>query len=159
MSRTIIQKMRGSQRGTAAVEFAMILPLMVMILAVPLFFARYFWYYQVVQKAATDSARLLASSTQVEIGSFNADLSEVAVARLARSIVAAETAEISTGAPIHVEVMCSGSDCIGDRVPQTVRVLITMRIQDEFFGGLTDQFGGNAGLWVRADVTMPYVGN
>ncbi|MFL6671778.1 MAG: TadE/TadG family type IV pilus assembly protein [Massilia sp.] len=159
MSRPKIQKMRGSQRGTAAVEFAIILPLMVMILAVPLFFARYFWYYEVIQKAATDSARLLSSSSQVELGSFNADLSEVAVAKLARSIVTAETAEISTGTAIHVEVRCGSLDCIGDGVPQTVRVAIRMRIYDTFFGGLTDEFGGNVGLWVRADVTMPYVGN
>ncbi|MDT1837773.1 pilus assembly protein, partial [Acinetobacter baumannii] len=45
---------RRKERGSAAVEAAIVLPALILFLAVPLFLARIFWYYSVAEKAAHD---------------------------------------------------------------------------------------------------------
>jgi Flp pilus assembly protein TadG len=148
------------QRGAAAVEFALVVPVFVVLLGAVWFFGRVFWHYSVAQKAAHDAAMLLAHSSKVEIAWSKPDLSDVEVANLAKSVAAEELAELNPGVGRpRVEVYCDDSACVGDGVPGQVRVYIRMQMYDVFFGGVTDTLGGNDGLWLRADVRMPYVGN
>ena len=149
-----------NQRGVAAVEFAFILPVLVLVIAVTLFFGRIFWHYTVAQKAAHDAVIMLANATNLEIATSRSDGADVGIATLAKAVAVEEIAELRPGmvAP-RVEVYCDGAACIGGSLPIQVRVLVRMQMSDMFFGGFTDNLEGNAGLWIRADVRMPYVGN
>jgi Flp pilus assembly protein TadG len=155
-----VLKNRLNQRGVAAVEFAFVLPVLVLVIAVTLFFGRICWHYTVAQKAAHDAVIMLANATTLEIATARSDGGAVGISNLAKALAIEEIAELSPGAVApHVEVTCDGSDCIGDTVPVQVRVLVRMKMSDILLGGFTDDLAGNEGLWIRADVRMPYVGN
>lgn len=57
------------QRGGAAVEFALILTLLISVLAGIFGFGRAFWYYDAMAKATRDGARALSVSAKASIAS------------------------------------------------------------------------------------------
>jgi hypothetical protein len=140
------------QTGAAAVELALILPILVALLTLPLFFGIYFWHYTAVHKSAQNAVRFMASVPVKDIKS-------VTNARYAKDIAEAMVLEgiadlIPAATPI-VDVQCDGLTC-GDGVPATVRVVVRLRLRDNFFH-LVDT--GDDGWPVRADVSMRYAGN
>jgi hypothetical protein len=154
---------RPSQQGSVAVEMAVILPVLLLILALPLFFARVFWYYSVAEKAAHDAARFLSATTQLEMKTQgSSDGGDASVAVVAKSIAGAEIAEIK---PVleywTIGVYCNGDDVCGGTIPQTVRVKVRMTVRDGIFDTFSSQFYNEdaGGLPLSADVTMRYVGN
>lgn len=159
MKTSFVQCFRRTEQGSIAIETAVILPVLIMFLAVPLFLARIFWYYSVAEKAAHDSARLLSQASRAEIlGPGNG--AKPGVVALAESIIDAELAEIRPGLVTTVPtILCEGYTCAGQRVPQDVRVALEIHVRDEIFGPITDPIFGEDGLWLTADVTMRYVGN
>jgi len=148
-----------AQRGVAAVEMAIVLPIFILLLAAPLFFARYFWHYTAAQKAAHDAARYLSTVSQVEMRTPDAG-GVPAAARLAEQIALIETAELDPGrlAPF-VDVYCGSTRCNGLTLPTQVRVFVQMRVQDTIFDLFTYMFTGEDGILLTADVTMRYVGS
>jgi len=150
---------RKSRRGSVAIEMAIVLPILVVLLTVPVFFARAFWYYTVAQKAAHDAARFLSTATQAELRTVGAGNSDAPVAVLARAIVEEETAVLNPVMRVKVvDVQCNFNTC-GVSVPATVRVSIQMRMHDDLFAPFTSAFYGQDGLYLSADVTMRYAGN
>jgi Flp pilus assembly protein TadG len=142
------------ERGAVAVEMAMILPILILFLTGLVFFARVFWYYSVIQKAAHDTTRFLSTATQIEMRTTGAPIAVVA-----RSIAEAETAVLNPVVDaIAIDVQCNFATC-GFAVPATVRTVIQVRMRDNIFGTLTSAFYGEDGLLLTADVTMRYAGN
>lgn len=149
----------GKQKGVAAVELALLLPLLVALLAAPLLFGRVFLHHSMAQKAAHDAARFLAAAPQRDITWRRRDGAEVGAAALAREIARSGLAEANTGFAIpSINVFCDGEICDTASVPSRVQVIVKMDITDEIFGGLTGDITGDWGVAVRADVTMAYVG-
>jgi hypothetical protein len=140
------------QRGTAAVEFALILPAFLLLLVLPLGFGRVLWHYTAVQKAAQDAARYVSSLSANEMN--NATRAADAEAT-ARAIVAAEIAELNPGnsAP-SVSVQCDALQCDGLSLPDNVTVGIRLSIEDIFF---PDVAQAHVLLTVRS--TLSYSGN
>lgn len=68
------------QKGVAAVEFAVILPVLVTLLFVPVFFARVFMHYSVAEKAAHSAALYLSSIPRMEMGDQDKALDAVDIA-------------------------------------------------------------------------------
>jgi Flp pilus assembly pilin Flp len=158
--KNILSNDHRNQRGVAAVEFAVILPLLVLLMALTLFFGRLFWHYTVAQKAAHDAVMMLAIATKVEIGTKTPDFTIVEIAKLAKAVAEEEIAELNPGyGRPYVDVTCDDLACLGEVVPSKVRVAVRMNITDIFFDGLMDDFGGGEGITLHADVRMPYVGN
>lgn len=142
-----------------AIEMAVVLLIMVVLLTVPVFFARVFWYYSVAQKAAHDAARFLSTASQAELRTPGPGNAPAAVAALAREIAETETAVLnSVMDPKYIDVQCNFGTC-GAGVPATVRVFIQMRMRDDMFAPYTYAFYGQDGLLLTADVTMRYAGN
>ena len=149
----------AKSRGGAAVEMAILLPILVLFIAVPLYFGRVFWYYSVAQKAAHDAARFLSSVNQIEIRTPGGGFAEAPVAALSRVIAQEELMAILPATEgILIDVQCDLSSC-GTAVPTTIRVVVKMLIKDKIFDAFTSEFSGSDGLLVKADVTMRYVGN
>ncbi|MES2759589.1 MAG: TadE/TadG family type IV pilus assembly protein [Pseudomonadota bacterium] len=145
------------QGGVAAVELAIILPILIALLAVPFFFGRVFWHYTVAQKAAYDAARYLSS---VPVTEMKSQTRIAAVAEVARQIYALEVAELNPGAfPPSATILCGTFFCDGISVPDTVRVAVRMRVFPDFLNSETRSFiDEEGGIVLTADVTLPYVG-
>jgi TadE-like protein len=141
------------QRGAAAVEFAVISLLFVSFLTVPLFLARCFWHYTVLQKAAHDAALYLATISNNDMKNQSRALDAV---KIANYIAAAEVAELYPGgdyAPITT-VDCRPLGC-GLGIPSTVYVRVGVLMFDPIF---QVPYGGEDGLALYADSEINYVG-
>lgn len=148
---------RSDQRGIAAVEFAWILPVLVALMAGLFLFGRFCWHYTVAQKAAHDAALYLSSVPLIDMKSRTR---AEAVMNLARSIALAETAELNPGpAGLTVTVTCDSWPCDGVVPPNTIRVGVRMRVVDGIFNSFTEDYTGEEGILLTADVSMLYVGN
>ena len=145
------------QSGSAAVELAIVLPVLFIMMTVPLFFARYFWHYTVAHKAAMDAARYLSS---VSVREMRSTTLLPAAEQVAKGIVAEEIADLSPGleAP-DVFIHCgTNTDCVGFRalaMPDAVIVTVSMHMHDNIFGAVNTSFYG----WpISAEVEVRYVG-
>ncbi len=139
------------QRGIAAVELAIVMPVLVLLLMFPLFLGRVFWHYTVIQHAAQDAARYLS---RIPVSEITNSARASTVAAVAKTIVAEEMAELAPGGdPPDVVTACDGGNCMGYAKPSNVRVFIQMRIVDIFFSGYT-----YPALTLTVDVTYPYQG-
>lgn len=139
------------QRGIAAVELAIILPVLVLMLAFPLYLGRVYWHYTVLQHAAQDAARYLS---KVPVSELSNPARAADVAEVAREIVRMELAELAPGAyPPDVIIACNNVNCLGYATPTTVRVSIQLLMEDIFFSGYTQVM-----IPLSVDVTFPYMG-
>ena len=147
---------RRGQRGIAAVELAFVLPVMLVLLAAPLFFGRVFYHYTAAQKAAQDAARYLSTAPLAELANSTRVVHVVSVAQ---NIAEIETAELNPGPDRpFVSVTCDDWACDGFSAPTMVGVSVHLRMVDTYFPIITSLFGGDAGLVLRAAVKVPYVG-
>lgn len=147
---------KGRQRGSAAVEAALILPILVIFLTVPIYYARCLWHYTVAQKAAQDATRYLA---QVPAAEMRSRKLAQAAAGIALEIAQKEIAELAPGSTIDPPVVhCDNVPCgtTINKVPNTVGVYITFSMYDTIFN---ISYGGRYGLVITADANMRYVGN
>jgi hypothetical protein len=150
---------RRSSRGSVAIEMAVILPLMLALLSVPLFYARVFWFYSVAQKAAHDSARYMTSVTQAEMRTPGTGFGEPKVVAVGRWIAQQELTELvplTDGIPIDIQ--CEPGPC-GAKVPQTVRVKVAIVLHDMLLDSMTSDIVGSTDAVLVGDVTMAYAGN
>ena len=140
------------QRGIAAVELALILPVFLILLTFPLFFGRLFWHYSVMERAANNAARYLSAVALSEIKNSTRAPTVVAVAN---AMVQAEIAELAPGPiPISITVLCDViGQCVGQSTPATVTVTIQVEVSDIFFSDLT-----GLDVPLTASVTYPYLG-
>lgn len=142
------------QRGAAAVEFAIMLPCLAIVLAPLILCARFMWHYTVAHKAAQDAARYMATVPVVEIRSrtLAAQASAVAV-----EIVRKELSDLAPGESIpDPEVGCDTNACglRAGTVPRNIRVTVVFYMRDPIF----DTYLGQYGLPIDVTVMTPYVG-
>lgn len=150
---------RRPAKGSVAVEMAIILPIFLLLLAVPLYLGRIFWFYSVGQKAAHDAARYLSTVTQAEMRTPGGGFDEAKVAATARWIAQQELEGIlpfSDG--ILIEVQCNGGTC-GSAVPTTVHVGVKITLHDALLGDMTTPLLGNTNLVLLGNVTLRYAGD
>lgn len=145
------------QRGAAAVEFAILLPVLVLVLTFFIFFARFFWHYTVAQKAAYDGARYISTISEQEMRD---GVLAPAAAAIAAEIVRAEIEELrpGRGARPRVVIQCGGEPCDGVRdaaLPRTVSVTVRMDMFDDIFK-VVDV--GRYGLLISGRAELHYVG-
>lgn len=144
------------QRGVAAIELAFIIPLLITMLAFPLFFGRVFWHYTVAEKAAHDAARYLATVPMVEM---TTPLRAGYALEVANAIISAEVAELNPGPDgLSIDIRCNPSACNGFSTPSTFTVIVQMPMYDVFFTAGTWDAVGDHGLLVTGQVNTPYVG-
>lgn len=147
---------RKREAGAAAIELAVLLPILIVFLLFPIFLSQCLWHYTVAQKAAQDAARYLSTVPRSEM--MSKDLAEKA-GDLAIEIAEREIAELAPSSGITgPKAFCDAENC-GDlstgTVPKTVRVRLAFTMYDPL--GLID-FGWY-GLEITANHTMRYVGN
>lgn len=154
-SGTLTYPRRHRERGIAAVELALLLPVLVSMLALTMFFGRVLWHYTAAQKAAHDAARYMST---VPLTDMHWTRIEETV-NVADQILDEELGELNPGEiPVSSAVRCDDWECNGLTTPTTVSVRVQMRMSDPIFGTLTQAITGNNSLLLTAIVTMPYSG-
>jgi len=142
------QKQRGG--GVAAVEFALALPVMLVLLAVPLYLGWYLYHQTVAQAAALNATRYLSRIPASEIINPNR---AAAVAAVAREIAGEMLAELRPGStPPAIDVECNGSSCVGASRPATVGVTIQITVEDIFYPS------ANRNRAITVSAKLPYLG-
>lgn len=145
------RNIRHRPRGIAAVEFALVLPLLILLLMLPLYFGRALWHYAAMQKAAQNGARFLASVPLVTMR----DPNKVGFAKqLADDIARAHLAELNPGeiAPA-VDEFCNTLSCSGQITPTTVKVGVQMTVQDILFPEYTQM-----SIAFTSEASLAYLG-
>jgi Flp pilus assembly protein TadG len=152
------------QGGATAVEAAVIMAIVLIpVLAYVLFFGRYFWYYNVAQKAAHDAALYMSGAPVTE-------MKGTAGAALAQQIIFQETGDVDSGTAVYPDAVCgyklspSSSyltffGCNPAKSPNAVRATVVMTVSDPFFPALTSGFTGQDGMMIMVAATVPYVGH
>lgn len=142
------------QRGSAAVEFAILAPCLAIAMAPMILCARFMWHYTVAHKAAQDAARYLATVPVVEMRSRTLAAQASAVAF---TILERELGDLAPGEDISdPEVQCDTNAC-GFRpgtVPRNIRVSLVFTMRDPIFNTNLGQYG----LPIDVVVVTPYVG-
>jgi uncharacterized protein (UPF0333 family) len=144
------------QRGSVAIELALLFPVLLMFVALPIFYSRCLWHYTVAQKAAQDAARYVATLPKTEMTS-----PALAIAAAARAVEIAkrEIAELAPGSDIIGPVVnCDNTDCgflsPAGTLPTTVRVHLYFTMSDPWF-----DIELYSEIAINATVTMNYVGS
>lgn len=150
------QHARIRSRGVAAIEFAVVLAILMTLLAFPIFLGRVFMHYSVAQKAAHDAALILARIPLAEVRNeqfFKANID------VTKSIAEAELEELNPGGGngVYVTVLCDENQC-GPAVPAFVRVTVQMRMRDDVLYRFTSQLYGDEGMLITGEMTMPFIG-
>ncbi|MDN4037648.1 TadE family protein [Massilia sp. YIM B02443] len=158
-------RQRGKRgRGGVAVECAIILPIFIGMTAALLLFGRVLWHYTVVQKAAHDAARFLATTSYQEMKPSSGG-AEVPAALIAQSIARQELTDLAPGGGIDVVVQCqTGSSqfwgrCNGFDIPKKVLVYVEVTVTDPFFDAYTYFFNYGQPIYFKAMMATDYVGN
>jgi Flp pilus assembly protein TadG len=113
-------------QGVAAIEFALVLILLLMILAAAIEFGRVFWYYTALTKATRDGAR------QMSVLDSFADIVDVRTVVLGEANAArvAQDGAVSVLTSANINMECLNTDftvvaCSDDEPPAHVRVSIS----------------------------------
>jgi Flp pilus assembly protein TadG len=153
-SRRFLKRPGTRERGSAAIELALLMPILLVTLAPLILYARYMWHYTVAQKAAQDAALYMSTVSAAEMKSR-------ALAGYAKGIAIEiarrEVAELSPGeAIVDADVICDTNTCgfKSGTVPKTVTVSVAFNLLDTFF----NTYLGPYGLPVEASITMRYAG-
>lgn len=109
-------------RGVAAVEFALLLIPLLMIVTGIIEFGRAFWYYDALAKSTRDGARYLSNSRASSTVAIDMTLQDQAIAMVVNAATAANIPDLST---LIVEVHCD-TNC--GAAPTYVTVSVTYPI-------------------------------
>lgn len=135
-----------AQQGAAAVEFAIVLPLLLLVLTGIVEYGRLMWNYDALAKATRDAARYLSLEKPINAAAENTARTMVDNAAAASGI-----GDLLPNAE-YVPISCS-PDC---NAPNTV----TVRINYDFtIGGWVPVFGTAVGpaITLSPHTTMPYM--
>lgn len=90
-----LAKNRCKARGVAAVEFALLLILLLMIVAGIIEFGRTFWYYDALTKATRDGVRFLSNARASSIVAIDDALKQQAITMVVEAATAANVPNFS----------------------------------------------------------------
>ncbi|MEC5158919.1 MULTISPECIES: TadE/TadG family type IV pilus assembly protein [unclassified Janthinobacterium] len=150
---------RGRQDGVAAVEFALVLPMLLLLLAVMVPIVQTFLYYNAMQNAVQNAARFMAATSA---GDMSRGTKRALAVKAARQIVldAAAGNGLRIEVPGDVSVMCNNVSCEANApAPTTIRVFVLpFVLHVGVLQGVRDLFHLGSDFTIALDVTVPYGG-
>jgi len=164
MKQTLQTARRHYQRGSVAVEAAIVFTVLVLFAGFPsIFWAFYFYKYSAAQKAVHDAALYLSTAPRLEMATAGPDGSPVPLL-LAKKIIASEIAGPSRPDPgivCHYR-LASGSvvakPCTTTNNQASNQTLVQFTVSIDI-GYINPLSGSESGLWISPYAVMPYLGN
>lgn len=142
------------QYGTALLELALALPVLLTLVACVAFYGRLLYNYQVAQKASHDAVRYLSSASQASMFDPQLAMKEEALTRdIAEAELIALDRQAISGPFIFIQ--CDGIPCVGSSLPTTVTVEVQLTMNKKL---LPDFIPFLSSLRLRARNTMRYAG-
>ena len=164
MRRTRQAGKRHTQRGAIAVEAALVLPLLLIIVTFPsIFWTMYFYRYSAAQKAVHDAALYLSTAPRLEMAAAGPDGSPAALT-LAKTIIAKEMAGMSPPDPGIVCNYQQASGLVASKPCSTTNnqdykqtlVGLYVSIDMSYIDPIT---GTDSGMRISPYADVPYLGN
>ncbi len=123
---------RRWQRGVAAIELALIMTFLTMILVPTFVIAHALWQYTVLKQATDNAARYFAALPLYQLSATDPDPRDVAKQMVAKAVVDAGVVPASeqTAFLANIEVSCPGTVNCRSQTPQTIVVGAYMSIAD-----------------------------
>ncbi|NVD96990.1 TadE/TadG family type IV pilus assembly protein [Massilia sp. BJB1822] len=148
---SVRQRMRRGQGGVVAIELAVVLDMAALLLAVLLLGGRMMWHYSVLQRAAFDAARYMATMPRPELANpMQAPVLAARAGQLVLDAVSEAALDTSPGAG-QVSVRCDDLPC-GGTPPQRIRVTVQIQLSDPLFNLL-----GAGSIALTGSSVQPYV--
>lgn len=147
----------NGQRGAAAIEFAFILPLLLLMFTGMIEFGRAMWHYDALAKVARDGARYLSTVPTANLGAEAASATSVTRTIVANAATRANVAGLTPGTDITIT--CAPTAC-GSALAAADVNTVTVGINYPFvIGGWIPIFGANAvdEPWSVATTLSPHV--
>jgi Flp pilus assembly protein TadG len=164
MKQTLRAASRHYQRGSVAVEAAIVFTVLVLFATFPsIFWAFYFYKYSAAQKAVHDAALYLSTAPKLEMATAGPDGNPAALT-LATKIIANELRGMGSPDP---SIVCTYRQTSGSIVPKQCTLAnnqaynqtllqLSVSINMSYVDPLT---GSDSGLWISPYTIMPYMGN
>lgn len=133
--------LQSEQRGAAAIEFAFILPLLLVIFTGTIEFGRAMWHYDALAKAARDAARYLSTVPTANLGSEAALATSITRSIVANSATRASVAGLTP--TTDITITCAPTACGSVLSPADVTT-VSVDINYPFvIGGWIPVFGAS----------------
>jgi Flp pilus assembly protein TadG len=136
-------RLSGVQRGAAAIEFAFILPLLLVIFSGMVEFGRAMWHYDALAKSARDAVRYLSTVPTADLGGEAASATSVTRSIVANAAIRASVAGLTPATDITIT--CAPTAC-GSAVSPTDVTTVSVAIDYPFvIGSWVPLFGPRPG--------------
>lgn len=164
MKRLFQAPRRQSQRGSVAVEAALVFTFLATFLTLPsVFWAFYFYTYSSAQKAIHDAGLYLSTAPKLEMAAAGPD-GRPAALTVARTIIAREMAGLN---PPDPDVVCAYQQASGAIVSKSCSITnnqaynqtlvqLTVSMDMSYVDPLT---GSDSGMWISPYADVRYIGN
>lgn len=142
---------RGSRTGgVAAVEFALLIPLVVVLMTFPLYIGWYQYHVITAQTAAHNAVRYLS---KIPLSEMTHPSRAPVVVAVAQQMASAMLADLRPYEPPSITISCNNFNCSGNARPTTVSVNIQMTVDDIFFPSITQM-----SYPILVTAQLPYLG-
>lgn len=148
---------RPRQRGSIAVEMAILAVVMFLIAAGIVEFSRAFWYYNALDKATRDAARFMSAVSLIEITDSTKTTAALTVAK-SLALATANGANVSPAIVAEdIDILCDAAACTGTKPTNvTATVTLVMNIGSIFpFVSVTN--GSYGDVTLAPSTTMRYM--
>lgn len=145
---------RRAQSGVAAIEFALIIPVIIMLMAAAYEFGRISWQYNTVQQAAYAGARYLSSAPRAEITSPAGRDAAVATARqIVLDALSAGGVDFPDPGSLFVYCYFCGSSSL---TPGSMQVFLAVPLVQGDSPFTVVSFDWLSDVVLSANITVPY---
>lgn len=139
------------QKGTAAVELAIICMMAITIIPFIFLFGRVFWHYNVLKQAAFDAARYVASAHASKMIANSADVTSKATALVADAVA---VAGMDPG--VDVMTLCLPTYICSQTSGGTIKVVVAATLTDPGFAPFNAMFLDYEEFRITATAEVPY---
>ena len=147
----MIARYPNREKGTAAVELAIICVMAIAIIPLIFLFGRVFWHYNVMKQAAFDAAAHIASTSTSRMIANSAEVQGAAAELVGRAVAAA-----GMDPAVDVAAVCLPKLICSQTSSGTIKVAVMATITDPGFAAFNSMFLDYEEFQLNVTAEVPY---